>query len=187
MIAFANETVPPSGLVTVMLREPADALAAITSEMVSVVEASVRVTEATVRPVPSKAAVALVWKFDPFTVTVRFRCVAETPIDVPVVVVVSARTLVISTEVTVGGVVTVTCAVLVNRLAVPPGGVLHAYTTAVPALANVMDALKPCAPVPVIAVDTVVAVAQSARRGAVVFVPKFTAPIADGGVVMVLP
>jgi hypothetical protein len=48
------------------------------------------------------------------------------PIDVPEVVVLSARILVISTDVTVGGVFTVTCAVLVNSPAVPPGGVMHA-------------------------------------------------------------
>ena len=40
---------------------------------------------------------------------------------------------------------------------------------------------------PVIAVDTVVAVAQSAEIGRVVLVPKFTVPTAPGDVVMVLP
>ena len=107
------------------LLEPAEALAAITSEMVSV-EASVRVTEATVRPIPSNAAVAFAWKFVPLTVTVLVRAVADMPIDVPEVVVLSARILVISTDVTVGGVFTDTCAVLVNSPAVPPGGVMHA-------------------------------------------------------------
>jgi hypothetical protein len=50
------------------------------------------------------------------------------PIDVPEVVVLSARILVISTDVTVGGELTVTCAVLENIPAVPPGGVMHANT-----------------------------------------------------------
>ena len=107
------------------LLDPAEAPAAITSEIVSV-EASARVTEATVRPIPSNAAVAFAWKFDPLTVTVRVRCVEATPIDVPEVVVLSARTRVISTDVTVGGELTVTCAVLVNSPALPPGGVMHA-------------------------------------------------------------
>ncbi|NBT95199.1 MAG: hypothetical protein EBT47_09415, partial [Chloroflexi bacterium] len=50
-----------------------------------------------------------------------------------------------------------------------------------------IDPVKPCAPVPVIAVDTVVAVAQSAEVGAVVFVPKLTVPIPPGVVVIELP
>ena len=107
------------------LLEPAEALAAITSEIVRV-EASVRVTAATVRPIPSNAAVAFAWKLDPFTVTVRVRCVADTPIEIPEVVEPSARTRVISTVVTDGGVLTITCAVLVKNAAVPSGGVIHA-------------------------------------------------------------
>jgi hypothetical protein len=51
----------------------------------------------------------------------------------------------------------------------------------------VIDAVNPCAPVPVIAVDTVVAVAQSAAAGAADFNPKFTVPIAPGKVVIELP
>ena len=47
--------------------------------------------------------------------------------------------------------------------------------------------MKPCTVALVIAVDTVVAVPQSARAGAVAFVPKFTAPMFVGDVVTVLP